>query len=93
LSFFYLAALQDAPADLDTFIDICRGVSLFFQPRYRMPVLIYIANGLNKYMAIDREDAWSIVTAGATANTMVGTVARLGIGLLCSDSHGESIVI
>ena len=40
----------------------------------------------------DREDASSLVTAGATANTMKGNSrASRGLGLLCSHSHAESI--
>jgi len=41
----------------------------------------------------DREDAASMVTAGATANTTEGNSrASRESGLLCSHSHGESIV-
>ena len=40
----------------------------------------------------DREDASSMVTAGATANTTEGNRrASRESGLLCSHSHGESI--
>ena len=40
----------------------------------------------------DREDASSMVTAGATANTTVkNSRASRESGLLCSHSHGESI--
>ena len=40
----------------------------------------------------DREDASSMVTAGATANTTVkNSCASRESGLLCSHSHGESI--
>ena len=40
----------------------------------------------------DREDAPSMVTAGATANTTVkNSRASRESGLLCSHSHGESI--
>jgi len=40
----------------------------------------------------DREDASSMVTAGATANTTVkNSHASRESGLLCSHSHGESI--
>jgi len=40
----------------------------------------------------DREDASSMVTAGATANTtMKNGCASRESGLLCSHSHGESI--
>jgi len=43
---------------------------------------------------IDREDASSMVTAGATANTTVkNSRASRESGLLCSHSHGESIDI
>jgi len=42
--------------------------------------------------SIDREDASSVVTAGATANTTVKNIrASRESGLLCSHSHGESI--
>jgi len=41
---------------------------------------------------IDREDASSMVTAGATADTTEGNSrASRESGLLCSHSHGESI--
>ena len=40
----------------------------------------------------DRQDASSMVTAGATANTTVkNSRASRESGLLCSHSHGESI--
>jgi len=40
----------------------------------------------------DREDASSMVAAGATANTTVkNSRASRESGLLCSQSHGESI--
>jgi len=45
-------------------------------------------------MHINREDASSMVTAGATANTTEGNSrASRESGLLCSHSHGESIDI
>jgi len=45
-------------------------------------------------MRSDREDAWSMATAGATANTTEDTSrASRESGMLCSHSHGESIVI
>jgi len=44
-------------------------------------------------VAGDREDASSMVTAGATAHTTEGNSrASRESGLLCSHSHGESIV-
>ena len=43
-------------------------------------------------VSYDREDASSMVTAGATANTTEGkSRASRESGLLCSHSHGESI--
>ena len=40
----------------------------------------------------DREDASSVATAGATANTTEGNSrASRESGLLCSHSHGESV--
>jgi len=48
------------------------------------------AASLSRYH--DREDASSMVTAGATANTTVkNSRAFRESGLLCSHSHGESI--
>jgi len=45
-----------------------------------------------RHGASDREDASSMVTAGATANTTVkNSRASRESGLLCSHSHGESI--
>jgi len=42
--------------------------------------------------SFDREDASSMVTAGATANTTEGnSCASRESGLLCSHSQGESI--
>jgi len=42
----------------------------------------------------DREDASSMVTAGATANTTEeNSRASRESGLLCSHSHGESIAL
>jgi len=56
-------------------------------------ILIYMY--IYKYIYIyihDREDASSLVTAGATANTTVkNSRASRESGLLCSHSHGESI--
>ena len=44
------------------------------------------------WLTRDREDASSMVTAGATANTTVkNSRASRESGLLCSHSHGESI--
>jgi len=44
------------------------------------------------YLNTDREDASSIVTTGATANTREGNSrASRESGLLCSHSHGEYI--
>ena len=45
-------------------------------------------------IALDREDASSMVTAGATANTTEGNGrASRESGLLCSHSQGESIAL
>jgi len=45
-------------------------------------------------MYLDREDASSMVTAGATANTTEGNSrASRESGLLCSHSHGESMYL
>ena len=45
-------------------------------------------------LPLDREDASSMVTAGATANTTEGNSrASRESGLLCSHSHGESIAL
>jgi len=43
-------------------------------------------------LGVDREDASSMVTAGATGNTTEeNSRASRESGLLCSHSHGESI--
>ena len=48
----------------------------------------------NIYIFIDREDASSMVTAGAIANTTVrNSRASRESRLFCSHSHGESIAI
>ena len=65
-----------------------------------MYIHIYIAVlGLTRdadslILTFDREDASSMVTAGATANTTEGNSrASRESGLLCSHSHGESIAL
>jgi len=56
------------------------------------PLLFGAAAPATLLVRIDREDASSIVTAGATANTTEGNSrASRESGLLCSHSHGESI--
>jgi len=70
------------------------GVRLFFTVVLAVAPAVTMdeASSLSRYH--DREDASSMVAAGATANTTVkNSRASRESGLLCSHSHGESIVV
>jgi len=72
-------------------IPLHRDIELIWCPRGgRTSEWFELGAGVRRYH--DREDASSMVTAGATANTTVkNSRASRESGLLCSHSHGESI--